>query len=98
MNKRLFTRKALNTKIFFEDEFGEAFFWLKSRDISIGGIFVEGVIPIRLGSKVFLSFDVKDKKISVTGEVVRIPGEGMGIRFVGVRKDSAEVIKSFVSC
>jgi len=103
--RRLFARKAFQTDVVFEDEFGEGLFFVKSCDISMGGIFLASSIPVRLGTLLFLSFALPSHKrpIKLTGEVVRItnPGppalQGMGIRFVGLTDMVLKRLEDFLS-
>ena len=109
MDRRLFSRKIMRTKVIFDDEFGEGLISLYAEDVSLGGVFLASDIPIRLGSYVFLSFHLPDNKtfIRATGQVVRIasqevkPGfdqrSGVGIRFVGLSEESAEAIQNYVT-
>lgn len=108
MEKRLFSRKLIRTKVVLEDEFGEGLIYLYTEDISMGGLFISSDIPIKTGSYVFISFYLPDGKtlIKATGQVVRIakkeiePGvqerEGMGIRFVGLSPEAAAAIQEYV--
>ena len=109
MERRLFPRKLIRTKVFFEDEFGEALIWLYAENISLGGLFLASDIPIKINSYVFLSFYLPETKIEIraTGQVVRIkkplnPAKnnketGIGIRFVGLSKKSANAIQEYIS-
>lgn len=109
MEKRLFPRKLIGTKVIFEDEFGDGLICLYAEDISMGGIFISSDIPIKIGSYVFLSFylPVSNVEIRATGQVMRIARkeskegfdrrEGMGIRFVGLSPEAAKAIQDFVS-
>jgi uncharacterized protein (TIGR02266 family) len=85
--RRLYPRRSHRTKVVFEDEFGDGLFYVWSEDFSQGGVFLASAIPVRLGTMLFLSFQLPGHRrpIRVTGEVVRKFGEkGMGIRFVGL--------------
>ena len=103
--RRVFSRKEFQTDVVFEDEFGEGLFFVKSCDISLGGIFLASSIPVRLGTLLFLSFTLPSHKrpVKLTGEVVRItnPGQpalqGMGIRFVGLSDMALKRLEDFLS-
>ena len=70
--RRVFPRKTLRTKIIFEDEKGEGFIYFYSTDISEGGVFFEHDVPLKMGTKIFLSFRLPAQKlIRSIGEVVR---------------------------
>lgn len=104
--KRLFPRKELRTQVIFEDELGEGFIYFYSTDVSVGGLFIESEIPLRLGTKVFLSFKLHDDAgpLQMTGEIIRLEKErggstpivGMGIRFLGLSDDAQAVIEAYV--
>lgn len=71
--KRLDIRRPSRLKVVFEDEFGKGLIYLYSKDISVGGLFLEATPPLKLGAHLFLSFILPGKKrpIRTTGEVVR---------------------------
>lgn len=91
IERRVFQRKNWRSQIVFDDEFGEGLMYLYSKDISLGGIFLEEVPPIRIGTQLFVSFVLPGKKraIRLTGQVVRFvetneKGKilaGAGVRF-----------------
>ena len=109
MERRLFSRTIMRTKVVFDDEFGEGLISLYAEDVSLGGVFLASDIPIKVGSYVFLSFHLPDNKtfIRATGQVVRVASEevkpgldqrkGVGIRFVGLSEESASAIQEYVS-
>ena len=102
--RRLFSRRVFETDVVFEDEFGDGLFYVKSLDISMGGVFLASNIPVRIGTFLFLSLALPPHKrhIRLTGEVVRItkPGsqlvQGMGIRFVGLSDAAREHLEEFL--
>ena len=75
--KRVFPRKQLRTSVVFEDETGEGFIYFYTTDISVGGLFFESDIPLKVGTKVFLSFSLHqgEPPIKATGQVIRIEKE-----------------------
>jgi len=86
----------METKVVFEDEFGDGLFYVRSKDISLGGLFLESEIPVRVGTMLFLNFALPGRKrpVRVTGEVMRVAGSGVGIRFVGfTEKAKSKIIK-----
>jgi len=109
--RRVFPRKTLRTKIVFEDEKGEGFIYFYSTDISEGGIFFEHDVPLKMGTKIFLSFRLPNQQlIRTTGEIVRQaqPPEitpvrknveviiGMGIRFLDLEQEHRHTIRHFI--
>ena len=105
VEKRLFSRKGFVTDVIFEDEFGDGLFYVKSQDVSMGGVFLASSIPVRVGTMLFLSMALPPHKrpVHFTGEVVRItkPGsqvvQGMGIRFVGLSDVARQRLEEFLS-
>ena len=103
--RRIFQRKAFETKVVFEDEFGDGLFYVNSCDVSLGGLFLSSSIPVRLGTLLFLSLILPPHKrpIKLTGEVVRIANTGfsappgMGIRFVGLSETAKKRLEDFLS-
>lgn len=98
--RRIFSRKAFETDVVFEDEFGEGLFFVKSRDISMGGLFLDSSIPVRLGTLLFLSLALPPHKrpLKMTGQVVRLTQpEGIGIRFVGLSDVARKRLEEFLS-
>ncbi len=104
--KRVFQRRRLRTQVIFEDESGEGFIYFYSTDVSLGGLFFESDVPLKIGTKVFLSFSLPDERPSIhmTGEVVRIEREksnahvvGIGVRFVDLDGNSKTRIEHYVT-
>lgn len=103
--RRIFPRKNFKTQIVFEDEYGDGIFYLYSTDISLGGIFLETDVPLKMGSLMFLSLIIPEHKrpLHLTGEVVRIieMGEnaksGIGIRWMGMNERTLSDLKNFLA-
>jgi len=99
--RRLYPRRQYRTRIVFDDEFGDGLFYVFSEDISMGGVFLASDIPMRLGTLLFLSFQLPGHKrpVRVTGEVVRRgenAGGGMGIRFLGLSDLARKRLEDFL--
>lgn len=102
--KRIHERQPYQTQVIFEDEFGEGIFYVHSRDISEGGIFLDCSIPAKIGSFLFLSFCLPGNSapIRVTGQVVRSQAlgselDGIGVRFAGLSQRNAEQLQKFLT-
>lgn len=108
---RISPRKALKTRVIFEDEFGEGFLYFLSKDISLSGIFVESELHFSEGAKVFLKFSLHedDEPIQVTGEITRLDERlhargrrprsfhpGLGIRFLGIAHHDLARVEAFI--
>lgn len=103
--KRIFPRRTLRTRVTLEDEFGEGFIYFYTTDISIGGLFIESEIPLKLGTKIFLSFSLPDtdQVIRTTGEVIRLEKlapsysgvSGMGIRYLDLQLLDEQAIETY---
>lgn len=105
-NRRVFSRKPLNKHVIFDDETGDPLLELTLTNIGIGGLFVEGDIPMRVGSKTFLSFSLPTapSPIRLVGEIVRVERDataahikGMGVRFVEVPTDVRHAIEQWLT-
>ncbi len=103
--KRLFERKRLRSRVVFEDESGEGFIYFYSTDVSSGGIFFESDVPLKIGTKVFLSFNLppENKIVRATGTVVRVEREkggatvlGMGIQFVDITDQAQQQLDQYI--
>ena len=110
--KRLYPRKSLRTKIVFEDEHREGFIYFYSSDVSLGGIHLESDIPFKMGTKVFLHFQLASDlpTIRATGEIARLEKEmgpesprasfvvmGMGIRFIDLVPGGESALADFLA-
>ncbi|MBI2082116.1 MAG: PilZ domain-containing protein [Deltaproteobacteria bacterium] len=104
--KRIYPRKQLRTRVIFEDETGEGFVYFYTTDISMGGLFFESDVPLKLGTKVFLSFSLHegDPLIRATGQVVRVEKEsggasqilGMGIQYLDLPEAGRQAIVQYI--
>ena len=108
---RISPRKALRTRVIFEDELNEEFLYFLSTDISLSGIFIESDIELQSHTKLFLKFSLYegDALIQVTGEVIRIQEpphhrgrrkknekRGIGIRFLGLKSTDLKKIEEYI--
>ena len=104
--KRLYPRKTLRTMVIFEDESGEGFIYFYSTDTSIGGLFLESDIPLKIGTRVFLSFRLGESGplIKTVGQVVRVEREsggslpviGMGVQFVDLPDAERRLVQEYI--
>ena len=105
--KRVYPRKKLRSRVVFEDETGEGFIYFYSTDVSIGGIFFETDVPLKVGTRVFLSFSLSngEKPLRATGQVVRLEREagagfvvlGAGIKFLDLADPFRRAIENYVN-
>lgn len=110
MNNRIAPRKALQTRVIFEDEFSEDFLYFTSKNISTSGVFIQTQLPLKAGMKVFLKFCLylEDEPIHVAAEVMRVmnkkrgPGRrkpvipGIGLKFLGLSHGDFKKIEAFI--
>jgi type IV pilus assembly protein PilZ len=104
--KRVHPRRTLRSQVIFEDESGEGFIYFYSTDVSLGGLFLESDIPLKLGTRVFLSFTLRDGEspIRLVGRVVRVEREtaeslsvvGMGVQFSDLTESARQAIENYV--
>ena len=107
--KRLNVRRKWRSKIVFENEFGEGLLYVYSKDISLGGLFLEESPPLKLGAHLFLSFALPGNKrpLRTIGEVVRFIEhggkhlekikKGVGVRFVDLDSDGLQQLAVFLN-
>ena len=104
-DRRLFTRKSLDNHVIFEDELGDPLLEFPLKNVSLGGLYVEGDAPLRTGSKIFLSFTLSPgPAIRLVGEVARVEAEdgtaqakGFGIRFIEVSSEIRDRLQAWLS-
>ena len=111
LNRRISPRRALETRVVFEDEFNEEFLAFTSKDISLSGIFLRTPLLLRPGTHVRIKFSLGfDEPAIRTGAVVsrramrkRGPGrkspfdEGLGLKFLGLDPIALARIERFLS-
>ncbi|MBI4224267.1 MAG: PilZ domain-containing protein [Deltaproteobacteria bacterium] len=100
-------RRTWRSKIIFEDEFGRGLIYLYSRDISLGGLFLENPPPLKMGAQLLLSILLPGRRrpLKVTGQVVRFVEHemgarvrcGLGVRFVDMDPEVLKHLSSFVN-
>jgi Tfp pilus assembly protein PilZ len=63
---------------------GDHFYSDAMRDISVGGMFIETSLDLAIGQEVAISIPFSDGRapVRVRGKVVRVTGDGIGIRFL----------------
>ena len=68
------------------------------QNIGTGGVFIETRTPLSVGQVISLSFPLPDyqKYIKITGEVVRVSPQGIGVKFRMVDQDQEAMIKSLL--
>jgi uncharacterized protein (TIGR02266 family) len=68
------------------------------QNISAGGVFIETRMPLSVGQVISLSFPLPDyqKYIKITGEVVRVSPQGIGVKFRMVDQEQEAMIKSLL--
>jgi len=66
------------------------------QNISAGGVLIETRMPFSVGQEVSLCLPLPNyqKYIKITGEVVRISPQGIGVKFKMVNEDQEAIIKS----
>jgi Tfp pilus assembly protein PilZ len=95
-NRRESPRVPLATQIHIQELMALAY----SRDVSIGGMFVETTVPCEIGTRMDLRFHLNDGgPVVVTAGEVRyiVPKMGMGVLFVGLAKDDRKRIENLVA-
>ena len=67
-----------------------------TKDISFGGVFIETSTPFSVGQEISLTFPIpnQQKHIKITGEIVRISDQGIGVKFKIANEDQGTIIKN----
>ena len=93
--KRRHPRAALATQIQCQECMSLAF----SRDVSVGGMFIETTEPLTVGSRLNLRFNIDDGPVvvvqaEVTYEVAKL---GIGVHFVDLSPEDLKRIEAYVA-
>jgi hypothetical protein len=76
---------------------GEPTMWGKASDLSIGGCFVEMLIPLKEGCNFEISLWLAETKVKLQASVASTaPGFGIGVRFVDVPPQDKTLLSSFL--
>ena len=95
-SRRESPRGPLATQINIEDSMALAF----SRDLSLGGMFIETKLPCDAGTPIDLRFHLNyDTPVVITSALVRyvVPNMGMGVQFTEMEWEDRNRIKQFVA-
>ena len=77
-----------------EDRFYKSYI----QNISAGGVFIKTRMPFKAGHEASLTFPLADyqKYIKITGEIVRVTPQGIGVKFKMVNQDQEAMLKSLL--
>jgi len=77
-----------------EDRFYKSYI----QNISAGGVFIKTRMPFKAGQEASLTFPLADyqKYIKITGEIVRVTPQGIGVKFKMVNQDQEAMLKSLL--
>ena len=98
--RRKFARLALAVDVDFNS--GNNFYSGRTRDLSLGGLFVETDVPLQVGAELLLMIRILNKPLEIPGEVAWIllgdHGEvvGIGVRFIELTADARRSIEAFM--
>ena len=69
-----------------------------TKDISSGGVFIKTNMPFSIGQEVSLTFPIPNQQehIKITGKIVRINDEGIGVKFKIANEDQRAMIKTLL--
>lgn len=100
IDRRRHTRVSLNVEV--DVSSGSNFFVGKTRDLSMGGVFIETPIGLPIGATVTVDLVLKGKKHAVASEVMwALDGDdgstvGIGVRFRDLTARSRNAILAFM--
>ena len=95
-DRRNHPRVPLATQIYCQEWMSLAF----SRDVSLGGMFMDTKQPVPLGSRLSLRFHLDDggPVVAASAEVrYVVPKLGMGVKFIELTRTDWERIESYVA-
>ena len=104
--RRRFPRVKLITKVTHIE--GDFFHYYYSRDLSVGGMFLETREPFPLGTRLLLEFPLPGvtERVELRGEVVRLVSRseaspakpaGMGVKFDEPDQETHALLANFIS-
>ncbi|MBI4366755.1 MAG: PilZ domain-containing protein [Deltaproteobacteria bacterium] len=90
--QRCFPRIGVRIPLVCEDELGEPLLALTATNLSAGGLYLEGDVPFRIGSRVLLALPLPRRTTDAGGPVPPEHGAGETLRLVGeiVRAEQVE--------
>jgi c-di-GMP-binding flagellar brake protein YcgR len=94
-DRRILPRAPLATQVQYDTSMSLAF----SRDISLGGMFIETTVPLPVGSSLLVRFnlDQKDQVVTATAHVAyHVEKMGMGILFTEMEPQARDAIQLYV--
>jgi Tfp pilus assembly protein PilZ len=99
LEKRLFGKREHEREPFFmvvDYSVEGRFYKSHIQNISARGVFIRTRMPFKAGQEVSLTFPLPDyrKCIKITGEIVRVTPQGIGVKFKMVTQDQEAMIKS----
>lgn len=100
VEKRKHTRVSVAVDIDFRSD--SNFFTAKTRDISVGGLFIETDVGLSIGAHVAVSLHLLGKSYVVNSEVAWVKAEGgvtrgVGVRFLDLHAATRRTIEAFMA-
>jgi Tfp pilus assembly protein PilZ len=94
--KREHYRKPFFTTVDYSNQDGVYKDFIK--DISYGGVFIETSTPFSIGQEISLTFPIPNQQthIKITGEIVRVSNQGIGIKFKIADEGQGTIIKALL--
>jgi hypothetical protein len=102
IEKRKYPRLPIKINFFCHNPVpkeGDGLLYFNSRDLSCGGVYLQGDISLNPGSILHMDFKMPniDKLISVSGVVIRKDTTGLAIRFLTLNIDEFELVENFIT-
>ena len=94
--------QRMPVQIWVEEKAGDATYFHRTADLSVGGLFLDGTLPQQPGTRVRLRISLPgdEKPVEVAGEILPpAPGQevGMPVRFVELPEAERKRIESFIA-
>jgi len=97
-NRRRFPRHRLSIGLELSDPVSGQRLRARSTDVSVGGCYIETILPLAVGTRLEIEMWIDPSKVSAMA-IVRTcdPGVGMGIEFIGVSQEKERQLEDLLA-
>jgi hypothetical protein len=90
----------VSVEMWMEEVDGDNVAYRRTGDVSVGGVYFDGIVPSPIGTRLQLRIPVpgQEAEVRVQAEVVNLKpdGLGMGVKFLTFEGDGREVLGAFL--
>ncbi|MCS6874528.1 MAG: PilZ domain-containing protein [Pyrinomonadaceae bacterium] len=95
-DRRRFERKRVKIEVSFYKG-GQVIKTANTRDIGLGGLYIASDAEVKVGDLLSLTIDFEEGKFKAEAAVVYVDeGQGFGVRFQNLSKESEELLKKAI--